>query len=389
MGDKYLDEVIEKIESSDAEKQLGLDAPFDSSKWLSQTIEEKGLKQSRVTTYARKKSFKHICKTVRDELKELIVIPDGQKVDSNDSKHIEWLDRQHKAVIGDEKAMNQFIYKITEVLRKHNIVSDDYPTFYESLSEAIFHEIWGLSILYKWEKYPESEAAVIRGKQLWFDMDGKFVKQPEEFEDDAAVERVKRAFTLRSKDAVINDQTPELEIEREDGSRITMMQRPRSRETYIMFRRFVVKDISLAEQARLGTIPDRDIEIYRAFSRTMCNIVFAGRVRSAKTTFLKSMIRERDPEFVAAIMEKHFELRLTEHLKDRLVFEVQAKEGDLHNAMPRLLRMEHDYIIVGEIRSLETEGYLQARAWRKRERNYLPFNSRSSCSGTDCKAYFR
>ena len=141
---------------------------------------------------------------------------------------------------------------------------------------------------------------------------------------------------------------------------ITMIQKPRGKENYVMFRRFVVKNMSLEEQANRGTILLDDVPLFRALARTMANTIFAGRVRSAKSTFMKTILRERNPSYVAAVMEKHFELNLSKQFKDRLIFEVQAKEGDLHHAMPRLLRMEHDYIVVGEIRSLETEGYLQA-----------------------------
>lgn len=346
------------------EKELGLEKAFDTSEWLAKRVQEKGLKEY-IPTFARKKSFKELCSKVREQLNDIII--DGT-LDTT-SKHGEleessqktaWLERQHQAVIGDAQAMSYFITKINEVLQKENITTTDFPDFYDSLAEAIFHEVWGVSILHKWDKMPNSEAAVIRGTELWLDIAGQFKKQEEHFENIEAVERIKRAFTMRVKDAIINEQQPELEIEREDGSRITMIQKPRGKENYIMFRRFVVKDLSLDEQAKLGTIPQEDVPFYRALSRVMANIIFAGRVRSAKSTFMKSMLRERDPSYVAAVMEKHFELDLSRQFNDRLIFEVQAKEGDLHHAMPRLLRMEHDYIVVGEIRSLETEGYLQA-----------------------------
>ncbi|MFT9495739.1 MULTISPECIES: ATPase, T2SS/T4P/T4SS family [Bacillota] len=352
---------------STLEKDLGLDKPFSSSEWLAQTVAAKGLKMEYISTFARRKSFKEICHKVREQLNDIIVdgTIDHQKekngeIDEKLSTENMWLERQHQAVIGDAQAMSYFITKINEVLQKENITTNDFPNFYESLAEAIFHEVWGVSILHKWDKMPFSEAAVIRGTELWLDINGQFVKQNEQFENDEAVERIKRAFTMRVKDAVINEQTPELEIEREDGSRITMIQKPRGKENYIMFRRFVVKNMSLEEQANLGTILPDDIPFFRALARVMANTIFAGRVRSAKSTFMKTMLRERDPSFVAAVMEKHFELDLSKQFKDRLIFEVQAKEGDLHHAMPRLLRMEHDYIVVGEIRSLETEGYLQA-----------------------------
>lgn len=349
------------------EEELGLEIPFSSSEWLSETVAKKGLKMNYITTFARKKSFKEICHKVREQLNDIIIDgtvdikkeKDGE-LDEHGSNENVWLERQHRAVIGDEQAMSYFITKINEVLQKENITTSDYPNFYDSLAEAIFHEVWGVSILHKWDKMPFSEAAVIRGTELWIDMDGQFKKQNEQFENTEAVERIKRAFTMRVKDALINDQNPELEIEREDGSRITMIQKPRGKVNYIMFRRFVVKNMTIHEQAHLGTILDEDIPFFRSLARVMVNTIFAGRVRSAKSTFMKTMLGERDPSFVAAVMEKHFELDLSKQFKDRLIFEVQAKEGDLHHVMPRLLRMEHDYIVVGEIRSLETEGYLQA-----------------------------
>ncbi|QCJ45464.1 secretion system protein E (plasmid) [Bacillus sp. S3] len=351
---------------STLEQELGLEKPFNSSEWLAQTVAQKGLKEY-IPTFERRKSFKEICHKVREQLNDIIIDGTVENIKEKSGELNEqftnenvWLERQHQAVIGDEQAMSYFITKINEVLQKENITTTDYPTFYESLAEAIFHEVWGVSILHKWDTMPSSEAAVIRGTELWLDIEGQFIKQNEEFENPEAVERIKRAFTMRVKDAVINEQTPELEIEREDGSRITMIQKPRGKENYIMFRRFVVKDLSLEEQSKLNTILPDDVPFFRSLARVMVNTIFAGRVRSAKSTFMKSMLRERDPSFVAAIMEKHFELNLSKQFTDRLIFEVQAKEGDLHHAMPRLLRMEHDYIVVGEIRSLETEGYLQA-----------------------------
>ncbi|QHA38724.1 secretion system protein E (plasmid) [Rossellomorea marisflavi] len=357
---KTLEAAIEEIElvpsnSNLDEDTLGLETAFNPADWIGQVSEEKGLgKQATITTFERKVSFKKICKIVKDELYE------NNENEDNEGKIAQMLERQHKAVIGDRHEMSRFTNQITEVLRKQNITSKDYPDFYGSLAEAVFHEVWGVGILHKWEKYPDSEACVIRGTELWIDINGKFVKQDETYENEEAVERVKRAFLIRMKDAVLNEQKPEIEIEREDGSRITMIQKPRSRDNYVMFRRFVVQDLSLLEQSKRETIPERDIPIYQALSKAMVNIVFAGRVRSAKTTFMKTMIRERKPEYIGAVMEKHFELGLSKHFPDRLFFEVQAKEGDLHKAMPRLLRMEHDYIIVGEIRSLETEAYLQS-----------------------------
>lgn len=329
------------------------ETPFDVSAWLASESAKKGMQKKSVDyTYKKKKQFREICKIVKEELNRVI------DVDSeSNTQNSEWLERQHQAIIGDQQAISYFLAEIEKVLRNKNITSSDYPNYFDSLSQAIFHEVWGLSVLAKWEKYPESEACAIRGTQLWIDINGKFLRQ-EDFESIAVVERIKRAFVIRREDSVINRENPELEIEKEDGSRITMIQPPRSKENYIMLRRFIVNNYTLEDQASRGTIPVDDIPIYRALSKTMPNMIVAGRVRSAKSTFMTTLIGERNPEHVGAVLEKHFEVALTKHFPNRLFFEIQAKEGDLHKAIPRLLRMEHDYIVIGEIRSLEIEAYL-------------------------------
>ncbi|MFE8703934.1 ATPase, T2SS/T4P/T4SS family [Cytobacillus sp. FJAT-54145] len=344
-----MNEILEKNQAEQKDK------PFDVAQWLADESADRGVNKQLVSDYSykKKKQFKDICKIVKNDLDSVIDV-DSEKT----TKNSEWLERQHQAIIGDPTAISYFLAEIEKVLRTKNITSNDYPNYFNSLAEAIFHEVWGLSVLAKWDKYPESEACCIRGTQLWIDLEGVFVCQKEQFESSSVVERIKRAFVIRKEDSVINRESPELEVEKEDGSRITMIQPPRSRENYIMLRRFTVNKYTLYDQAERGTIPFDDVPIYRAISRTMPNMIVAGRVRSAKSTFMTTLIGERQEKYVGAVLEKHFEVNLTKHFPDRLFFELQAKEGDLHKAIPRLLRMEHDYVVVGEIRSLEIEAYL-------------------------------
>jgi len=352
------EEVLEYEENTAQAKPELLEEsnPFSTPKWLSDQMQKKGISETRATqsVFQRKKRFNDLCQIVKTELRHIIE-------DSNSSDQSEWMERQHQAIIGDLDAMGYFINKIEDVLRRKNMTSVDVPSYYNSLSEAIFHEVWGKSILAKWDnRYPNSESAMIIGRELWIDVDGQMVKQPEHFESDEKVKKIIEAFKMRDPNAVLNYQNPELEIEHEDGSRITMVSPPRGKELYVVFRRFIVNNFSLEEQARLNTIPQEDVHIYRCLSRTLCNTVFAGRVRSAKSTFMKTMITERDSNLTIGLLEKDFELALKKHMPDRLIYELRASEGDLHTAIPRLLRMEHDFIVIGEIRSKEMEGAMMA-----------------------------
>lgn len=329
---------------------LNEDEPFDPAKWLN----SQGVETTQQTlNLSKKRNFKDLCRIVKNDL-------DKKIEDSNDKEQEEWLSRQHNAIIGNQASMQYFVNQIESVLRDRNISSSDYPYYYSSLAEAIFHEVWGRSILQKWYHYPDSEAAVITGTELWIDRDGDFVKQAEPFENEEKVREIIRAFTMRDENAILNAQNPELELESEDGSRITLIVKPRGKENYIIFRRFIVKNFSLEKQASYGTITDEDIPIFRALARVMPNTVIAGRVRSAKSTFMKTLIGERRSDYVIGCLEKHFELALKRHFLNRLIFEIQSAEGDLHKVMPRMLRMEHDYLVIGECRSLEWESAIQA-----------------------------
>ncbi|MED1461647.1 ATPase, T2SS/T4P/T4SS family [Bacillus safensis] len=335
---------MEHMSVEEIEKSLGIQVEYNPSSFSSKTANE---------APKQKDWFSDTCKKVRDDLTGQEAQEKNKAIDN---------DKIHQAVIGDPKAIEFFRSKITGSLRKLNIDEKKikYHTFYESLSDAIFHTVWGVSLLKKWEQYPDSEAAAIRGTELWIDIDGQLVRQEERFESEDEVLRVRRTFVNRSEDSLINSKNPELEIEREDGTRISMTQSPRSKDLYIVFRRFPIKSATLETQAKLGTIPQEDVEIYTLFSQLMCNIILGGPVRSAKTSFLRALIGARSDHLVAAVMEKHFELNLKELFPKRLIWEIQSKDGDLHKSFPKLLRMDHDYVVVGEIRGPEGEAWLQS-----------------------------
>ncbi|MFS8304118.1 ATPase, T2SS/T4P/T4SS family [Bacillus altitudinis] len=335
---------MEHMSVEEIEKSLGIQVEYNPSSFSSKTDNE---------APKQKDWFGDTCKKVRDDLTGQEAQEKNEAIDN---------EKIHQAVIGDPKAIEFFRSKITGSLRKLNIDEKKikYHTFYESLSDAIFHTVWGVSLLKKWEQYPDSEAAAIRGTELWIDIDGQLVRQEERFESEDEVLRVRRTFVNRSEDSLINSKNPELEIEREDGTRISMTQPPRSKDLYIVFRRFPIKSATLETQAKLGTIPQEDVEIYTLFSQLMCNIILGGPVRSAKTSFLRALLAARSDHLIAAVMEKHFELDLKKLFPDRLIWEIQSKDGDLHNAFPKLLRMDHDYVVVGEIRGPEGEAWLQS-----------------------------
>jgi len=361
----FLDEKAEE-EWKDSQKKAGLtkeSVRFSLQDFIREVQKAKKLDKkegNRTSIYETddyadfKRLQERISSIMNEEMYERVQGEDGDK-------SLKLIDRVHDAVIGKPEAVQHMRSRIEETIRRNNLPTTTYPSIFPDLETAIFQMVWGVGVLYKWDQMPQSEACAIRGRELWIDEGGgEFVRQPEMFESDEEVDRVRKSFLARTKDVIVNEKNPTGEVEREDGTRITMSIQPRSKDRYIVFRRFTVKETTLEMQASLNTIPEEDVPIFKALSKTMPNTIFAGRVRSAKTTFMKAMIAERPDNMIIGSLEKHFELSLKESFPNRLIYEFEAKEGDLEQTIPTLLRMEHDYLVIGEIRSLETEAFLMA-----------------------------
>lgn len=318
---------------------------FDFSEWLSENPEfNPNYKQQESNT-----SFKALSQMVRAHFESYF-----DRIEVDEISHLE---KQHRAIIGDDEARQYFISEIREWLREKGIFIREFP-YGETLEEALFQDIFGWGPLTPFFSN-DSQTAIVSDTEVWFDIDGVPVKQPG-FENIERVNELIRALLMRKPESKINEQMPELELEMHDGTRVAMVIPPRGRHIYIEFRKFIVKNFSLEKHASLGTIDPDDIPMHEALARTLPNTIFAGPVRSGKTTMLKTYYALRDPKLVAAVTEQHFEVQLKRDFPDRLVFEFQANERQLEQVTRRVLRFYHDFILVPEVRSIEAEAALMS-----------------------------
>lgn len=278
------------------------------------------------------------------------------KFDSNDTeKTQERLRMQHEAITGVPKAISFYKNEITDFLRKENLLKSPFPSYYHSLTDAIYHDLYGLGPLVTWYDYPNSQAAHIMGTSIFFEIGSRLIKQPIEFEDIDRVKELVRALVLKDSQAQINEFNPKLEISMEDGSRVTMFVPPLSRVISITFRRFVVSKLSFEDQAMKGTIDKRAVNFFKALSIIRPNCGITGPVKSGKSTFLNTIYGERHHDQKVVCVEKHPELALGLHYPGRPLDELIATEQQLLNLFPSILRTDFIYLIVGELRSVEAE----------------------------------
>ena len=277
----------------------------------------------------------------------------GQNI--NDEEREERLRIQHRETDGDPEAMNMLVHEIITILRNSPYQNVAYEPMFNSLAHAIFEHIFRFKNFYKWQLHPESPSAKITGKEIWFKINGQFIKQDEEFESVEEVEQLIRLLQQSNKNFTINEQNPQGELDLKDGTRVTLTIPPRTLYPTIVFRRFIVNQFSFAEQAKRGTIDPADIPLFKTLANVRLNTVIAGAVESGKSTMLKTFYAERPSDLVALMIEEHPETFLKRDFPERLVHEFSIKDGDIQRVLRTVLRFDHDYVIMQEVRGLEAE----------------------------------
>jgi pilus assembly protein CpaF len=321
---------------------------------IARYLDEQDYKPSEITSKSIKnESFRDLIDHFDQDMQEQFkAMTDEEKLDQ--------LQFQHEAIIGVPQSVQYMKDRIKDYVLKRGLSKTDFPSYYSDLTDAIFHERYGLGPLSTWYRYPKSEAAQVIGTNIYYSLaEGKKL-QKEQFDSLDRVYDICNALTMKNATARLNESNPHLEIDMYDGTRVTIDIPPRTQVPVITFRRFVVSEFTLEYQSSRSTIPAEAIPVLRAIARTRANIIISGPVRSAKSSFLKTLYAERNEEDTAIVIEKIFELYLRRDFPKRPIIEYQASnEKELDEIFAGTLRHDGTYWIIGEIRSIEADLYLR------------------------------
>jgi len=277
----------------------------------------------------------------------------------SDREKVKRQDIEHNAILGDAEAESILVGEIETFLRKNNMLGYSFPSFFMSLSHGIFHEIYRFGVFYKWNAFRESPSAIIQGDEIWFKIDGVFVKQEEKLRDEFHVEEIIRALKVPNKGLIINESHPQAEVEMKDGTRVTIVIPPRSYKPSIIFRRFIINQFSFFKQSEKETIHNEDISFFKDMAKLYLNTIVAGHVESGKSTFLKTIYGERDPDKIAVLVETSPESYLKRDFPERLVHDFYTTNGNVEDVIRVAMRTDHDYVIFQEVRGYEAEGAIK------------------------------
>lgn len=171
----------------------------------------------------------------------------------------------------------------------------------------------------------------------------------------------------------ISTANPLLALSLKDGSRLQAITDV-SPTTYAVIRRHRVQSADLDGMIELGTIDPILAEFLRACVKAEKNVIIAGKQKAGKTSLMRSLLKELDPDERFATIQTEDELGVHNNGYHRQAISLVAREGNgevgaggrsagevsLLDLMHPALRMSLERMVVGEVRGPEVVAMMQA-----------------------------
>jgi pilus assembly protein CpaF len=318
-------------------------------------------------------SFAGICEKIEAEFRR------EWEEERNDAHKI--IEVQKRAIIGYEKEVAYFKNKISVLLRRFKGEKTAFPSWYPSLTDAVYHENWGLAGMAEWfaGAFSESSSAKIIGDRVYFLEDGAMRLKPQRIAPERR-EQMVRAFLLTTPDERFDKEFHEVYML--DGTRVTIFRGGMTKfgQDAIVFRRYIIPNYSFEEQAARGSIPAEAVDFFKSMVRVGYNVAFCGPVRSAKTTFLSTWQSCEDDRLEGVMVETDPEIPLHRLMPDAPIIQLIADHEKLRNISKNLLRSDADYFILAEARdgvALDTAVRMARKGTRRMK---LTFHTRDPMS---------
>lgn len=291
--------------------------------------------------------FQQICALVEREF-------DREWDETDDLAKNRKLEREKRAIMGFEEETRFYKEKIQEILREKKQEDQWHPPWYPSLSEGVFAEVYGLAGLAPWaydmeEKYRNSSSAKLIGDRLYCLIDGKSQLQPQRISGRRR-EQLKRTLLLATPYERLEYGFHEVYLH--NGIRITIYSGDRTKEgqDIMVFRKYILRELTFDHLAGLGTIPKEAIPLFLKMIEIGFNVLFAGQVRSGKTTFLQVWQRHEYPSLEGLALATDPETPWHKIMPQAPIMQLVADGQRLSSITKSLLRGDNDYILLEEMR---------------------------------------
>lgn len=294
------------------------------------------------------KTFEEACVCVR-------AIMEGRWRAACDEEKARILEREKRAIMGYEEEIFDYQKTISEILREEGLGAVPCPSWYRDAAEGVFAELYGLAGLTPWvydatPAYRDSSSAKLIGDRLYCLIDGKSVLQPQRISRDRRAQ-LRRALLLSTPQERAEKGFHEIYLH--NGIRVTIYagERTKPEQDIMVFRKYLLKELTLENLAELGTIPKEAIPLFRGMIRVGFNILIGGPVRSGKTTFLQIWQKEEDPRLEGLAISTDPETPWHVLMPEAPIMQIVADgENELEALTKSLLRGDNDYVLLEEMR---------------------------------------
>ncbi|MFJ1839808.1 CpaF family protein [Streptomyces sp. NPDC088175] len=299
---------------------------------------------------------RHIAAQVAKQREELLKSAPNMDRASEEQRCLDWI-TEAVAVWSDATAMS--------------------PQEDEALRRAVYDLLYRAGRLQPYLDDDRVEDIIIQGpNEVWLDYgDGarRMVGPVADSEEELLELLRELARSSGQNERTISTANPTLALSLQDGSRLQAIS-GLGPMTYAVIRRHRVSHAGLDELVGLGTIDPVLREFLGACVRAEKNIMIAGKQKAGKTTLLRAMLREFDPECRFATIQTEDELFAHDNGYHRQVVSLVGRESNgekdavgrgagevtLLDLMHPALRMSLERIVVGEVRGPEVVAMMQA-----------------------------
>ncbi|MGW6412309.1 CpaF family protein [Streptomyces vinaceus] len=213
-------------------------------------------------------------------------------------------------------------------------------------------------------------------REVWLDFtDGRRIQVAPVADSDDELRELLRDLARRTagqSERSLSTADPFLALRLSDGSRLQAVIDV-TPGTYVTIRRHGMRHADLPDLVGRGMLDTTLEQFLRACVRAEKNVMVVGGQAAGKTTLLRALLKEIDPDERFATLETEYELFAHENGHHRQVVPMEARESNgemvagqaageitLMDLMYRALRMTLTRIVVGEVRGPEIVAMLQA-----------------------------
>ncbi len=275
---------------------------------------------------------------------------------------VERLTRERLAELDSPQARPEIRATIAQLLEEDHSHLGSWSK--ELVIDQVLNEVLGLGPLEPLMEDPTvTDILVTTPHRVYIERNGRLVKTPVRFKDNAHLQRIIQKIVARVGRRV-DESSPMVDARLPDGSRVNAVIAPIAVDGPLLSIRRFPAPLAAEDLVRAGTLTVEMTELLAAAVRAKLNILITGGTGTGKTTLLNVLSAFIPEDERIVTIEDTAELQLKQDHVARMETRLPNIEGSgaikQRQLLINALRMRPDRIIVGEVRGEEALDMLQA-----------------------------